>query len=148
MVVFLYLYAAVAGCMNALQAGTNAGLGKALDNKLLAGVFVLATSCGIMAMTALATGRLHLPSADKVASVPWWAWTGGVLSAGFILSQLYAAEKMGSAVFMTITVTAAVLTSLALDHWGLVGFEQHAFNWGRGAGAALILAGLALIALF
>lgn len=148
MVVFLYLYAALAGAMNAVQAGANAGLGKALDNKLLAGVIVLAVSCGLMALAALGAGRLALPSADRLATVPWWAWTGGVLSAGFILSQLYAAERMGSAVFMTVTVTAAVLTSLALDHWGLVGFPAHPMGWGRAAGAALIVGGLALIALF
>ena len=148
MIVFLYLYAAVAGCFNAVQAGANAGLGKALDNKLLAGVIVLAISCGIIAAAALVAGRLSLPSAGKFAAVPWWAWTGGALSAAFILSQLYAAEPLGSAVFMTVTVTAAVLTSLALDHWGLVGFKEHAFNWGRGVGAALIVAGLALIAVF
>ena len=148
MLVFLYVYAALAGCLNAIQAGTNAGLGKALDNRLLAGVITLALSCATLAVIAIVAGRLSPPPADKLAGVPWWAWTGGVLSAAFILSQLYAAERMGSAVFMTVTVTAAVLASLALDHWGLVGFKEHALTWGRGAGAALIVAGLVLIALF
>lgn len=148
MIVFIYLYAALAGCMNSVQAGANAGLGKALDNKLLAGVIVLAMSCGIIAVMALFGGRLTWPGSGKFAAVPWWAWTGGLLSAGFILSQLYTAERMGSAVFMTVTVTAAVLTSLALDHWGLVGFKEHPFGWGRAAGALLIVAGLGLISAF
>ena len=148
MIVLIYLYAALAGCMNSIQAGANAGLGKALDNKPLAGVIILAMSCAIVALIALFGGRLAWPGAGKVAGVPWWAWTGGVLSAGFILSQLYTAERMGSAVFMTVTVTAAVLTSLALDHWGLVGFKEHPFNWGRAVGAVLIVAGLGFIAVF
>lgn len=148
MVVFIYLYAALAGGLNAVQAGANAGLGKALDNKLLAGAVVLAISCTVMVLLALFAGRLAWPGADKWAAVPWWAWTGGLLSAAFVLSQLYTAERLGSAVFMTVTVAAAVLTSLALDHWGLVGFKEHPFGLGRAAGAALIVAGLGLIAIF
>ena len=64
----------------------------------------------------------------------------------FILAQLFTAEQLDSAVFMTITVTAAVSMSLLLDHWGLVGFKEHPLGWGRAAGAVLILAGLGLTA--
>ena len=81
-----------------------------------------------------------------MAAAPWWAWTGGLLATVFILAQLFAAEQLGSAVFMTLTVTAAVGMSLLLDHFGLVGFKEHPLGWGRAAGAVLIFAGLGLIA--
>ena len=77
---------------------------------------------------------------------PWWAWTGGLLATVFILAQLFAAEQLGSAAFMTITVTAAVGMSLLLDHFGLVGFKEHPLGRGWAAGAVLIFAGLGLIA--
>ena len=62
------------------------------------------------------------------------------------MAQLFVAEHLGSAVFMATTVTAAVVMSLLLDHFGLVGFKQHAAGVGRIAGAILMFAGLALIA--
>ena len=142
----LYLLAAAAGVLNAVQAGANAGLGKALDHKFVAGVAI--STFGLIAMlaTGAVSGQLGWPGLARAAAAPWWAWTGGLLGVAFILVQLFTAEQLGSAVFMTVVVTAAVLTSLLLDHFGLVGFKQHSLGWGRAAGAALILAGLGLIA--
>lgn len=71
---------------------------------------------------------------------------GSVLGTVFILAQLFAAEQLGSAVFMTVTVTATVSMSLLLDHFELIGFKEHPFGWGRASGAVLIFAGLGLIA--
>ena len=142
----LYLFAAVAGLLNTIQAGANAGLGKALDNKLAAGAAILAINMAIMLLAGAVSGQLGWPGLQRIAGAPWWAWTGGLLATVFILAQLFTAEQLGSAVFMTITVTAAVSMSLLLDHFGLVGFKEHPLGWGRAAGAVLILAGLGLIA--
>jgi len=92
------------------------------------------------------SGQLAWPGADKVAAAPWWAWTGGVMGAVFVLSQLFVAGKVGSGVFIALTVTASVVTSLVIDNYGLVGFEVHAAGWGRIAGALFMFAGLGLIA--
>ena len=142
----LYVFAALAGLLNAVQAGANAGLGKAFDNKIMAGVAIVVCNLVAMTLVGLVAGQLAWPGTQRIAGAPWWAWTGGVLGTLFILAQLFAAGPLGSAVFMTITVTAAVLCSLLLDHFGLVGFKQHALGWGRAAGALLMLAGLGLIA--
>lgn len=142
----LYLFAAAAGLLNAIQAGANAGLGKAFDNKFAAGVAVVAVNMAVMVLAGAVSGQLGWPGLQRMGAAPWWAWTGGLLAAVFILAQLFTAEQLGSAVFMTIVVTAAVFTSLLLDHFGLVGFKQHLFGWGRVAGAVLILAELGLIA--
>jgi bacterial/archaeal transporter family-2 protein len=45
-------------------------------------------------------------------------------------------------------VTAAVVVSLALDHFGLVGFEEHRASPWRLLGAALMIAGVGLVAPF
>lgn len=142
----LYLFAAAAGLLNAIQAGANAGLGKALDNKLAAGAAILAVNLAVMLLVGAVSGQLGWPGLQRIAGAPWWAWTGGLLATVFILAQLFTAEQLGSAVFMTITVTAAVSMSLLLDHFGLVGFKEHPLGWGRAAGAVLIFAGLGLIA--
>lgn len=144
----LYVLAAVAGALNSVQAGANASLGKALDNRFAAGLVVVAVSAAVFVVAGLASGQLAWPGWQRAAGVPWWAWLGGTMGALFVLPQLFAAEQLGSAVFMTIAVTAAVLSSLLLDHFGLVGFKEHALGWGRAAGAVLIVAGLALIALY
>jgi transporter family-2 protein len=47
---------------------------------------------------------------------------------------------------MGILVTASVCACIVLDHSGLVGFQEHAASWGRIAGAALMIAGVWLVA--
>jgi hypothetical protein len=84
----------------------------------------------------------------EAESGAWWAWVGGVCGAVFLLSQPLAAPRLGAAVYIGITVTASAIASIALDHFGLVGFAPHPANIGRIAGAALMIAGVTLIAKF
>ncbi len=142
---FLLVFAAAAGALNAVQAGCSSTLGKAI------GPMPAAVAIGVVAVLAYlaagtVSGQLAWPGADKVAAAPWWAWTGGVMGAVFVLSQLFVAEKVGSGVFIALTVTASVVMSLVIDNYGLVGFEVHPAGWARIAGALFMFAGLALIA--
>ena len=142
---FFLVFAAGAGMLNAVQAGCSSTLGKAVGRMPAAvaiGVVALLTYLVIGAVA----GQLAWPGAGKVAAAPWWAWTGGMMGAAFVLSQLFVADKVGSGVFIALTVTASVVMSLLLDNYGLVGFEVHPAGWGRIAGALFMFAGLGLIA--
>lgn len=144
---FLYGFALAAGALNAVQSGTNATLGKALGQPVAAGLVI--ASAGIATYLAAAPFLgLSVPEQSRIAQVPWWGWIGGVFGAFYILSTLYTAEKLGGAVFMGLTVTAGIITSVLLDHFGLVGFEVREAGWGRIGGAALMIGGLLLVAVF
>jgi transporter family-2 protein len=96
---------------------------------------------------ALASGQKP-PTGGALAQVPWWGFIGGIFGAVYILSMLLMAERLGAAVFMGVTVSAAVVTSLVMDHFGLLGFQVHEAGLGRMAGGVLMVVGLALIAAF
>ena len=147
MAAFGVAVAILAGLLNAVQAGTNGTLGKQIG-QFQAGLVVFTTSLVIFTLLGTVSGRLGWPGMDRISAVPWWAWCGGLLGSLFVLAQLFVAQSLGSAVFMSIIVTAAVVMSLALDHFGLVGFEQHSINTGRVVGGLLMIAGVGLIALF
>ncbi len=70
------------------------------------------------------------------------------MGAAFILAQIYAARAIGAGPFLAVTVGVAPLTSLILDHFGLVGFAAHALNAGRIVGATLIIGGVVLVKVF
>jgi transporter family-2 protein len=145
---FLYVFAAVAGMLNAFQSGANATLSKTLEQPFLAAVIVLAVSAASFIVIGAVSGHLGLPTTDKWTRLPWWAWVGGMLGASVLASQLFVAREIGAGPFMGITVTAAVTVSLALDHFGLMGFEVHAAGLWRIVGAILMIAGVGLIAWF
>ena len=81
----------------------------------------------------------------KLAQVPWWAWLGGLISIISTVIALAFAQKLGSGVFTGATVTAGLVTSVLLDHFGLIGFKQHTAGPARILGCALMIAGLWII---
>ena len=58
------------------------------------------------------------------------------------------ARQIGAAPFLGLLVTAGVATSIMLDNFGWVGFERHPASLWRILGGVLMIAGVALVALF
>ena len=55
---------------------------------------------------------------------------------------------MGAGAFAGLTITANILMSLLIDKYGMFGMEVHALGIWRILGGALMVAGVALIAIF
>jgi transporter family-2 protein len=145
---YLYAFTLLAGVANAIEPGQNATLAKVTGQHLLAGAV-----CFLVALLTFLGGLLvmrgrGLPGRAEWRRVPWWAWPGGVLGAAVVLAQLYLAESLGAAPFLGLVVTGGVVTSILLDHFGLVGFAVHRAGRGRIAGGVLMVAGVTLVALF
>ena len=151
MEVLLLAYTALAGVLNMLQSGSNATLHKRLAHPLASATTVYLVGLAVLAagwLGAAALGRGGLPPAARVAQVPWWGWIGGVLGLTYVFGTLLVAPKLGAALNTAVSVTAAVVTSLVLDHVGGMDFERHPAGRGRVARAVLIVADLGLIAKF
>jgi transporter family-2 protein len=143
----LILAALIAGSFNALEAGTNTALRKGLDAPFLS-LAVISVTTLMLSLAAAWIGGERWPTSGGIAAVPWWGWVGGLLGFGFVAVMILTAESLGAALFIALTVTASTAGSVLLDHFGLLGFTQHSAGIGRLAGAALMIAGVALIAVF
>ena len=145
---YLYGFVLFAGVANAIQPGQNGTLAKGLSQPLTAGLIVgVGTLTSVLAV-GLVTGRLAWPTYAEAAQMPWWAWFGGVLGGVLVITQLLIARQVGAGVFLGLLVTAGVLTSIVLDHFGWVGFAVHPASVWRILGGALMIAGVALVAAF
>jgi bacterial/archaeal transporter family-2 protein len=142
----LYLLPLIAGLLNPVQSGLNGALNRAIEAPAVVALVALACAFATVALVGLLFGKLALPEADRAASAPWWAWVGGVLGAAVLIAQPIAAPRLGAAPFMGILVTSSVCASVALDHFGVAGFQEHPASWGRIAGAALMIFGVWLVA--
>jgi transporter family-2 protein len=141
-----YLFALAAGSANPVQAGASSQLNKTLASPMWAAITVYATGLiGVLLIQAAV--RQSWPAA-RLGEVPWWAWTGGALSIASTLTGLTLAKEMGSGLFTGLTLTASLVTSVALDHFGLMGFEQHPVSAARAIGTGLLICGIWLIAKF
>ncbi len=146
MTVLVFLTALLAGIANPFQSGLNAELNKQLGKPIWAALFIYISALAALLLFQ-AFARQPFPT-DKIASVPWWAWLGGLVSILSTVIALTLAQRMGSGIFTGATLTASVITSVLLDHFGLIGFKQHTAGPGRITGCALLIAGLWLIARF
>ncbi len=142
----LYIFVAVAGALTSIESGANAKLTSALGGPWWAAILFSLLSLGALGVGAIILGGPF--PATRLHEVPWWAWTGGLISAVYVLSMLVGPGRLGSGLFTGLTVTAAIISSIALDHYGLVGFERHAAGIGRLIGAALMISGIICIAAF
>jgi transporter family-2 protein len=143
----VYLLAAAAGAANPVQAGANAELRKTLQQGFLAAIVVYAS--GLIGVLVLQfVFRQPGTPLEKVHNVPWWAWTGGLISIASTLAGMMLAQRLGSGVFTGVSVTASLAFSIVLDNFGWVGFEVHPASWPRMVGCALMVIGLWLVARF
>ncbi|MCI0752307.1 DMT family transporter [Teichococcus vastitatis] len=142
-----YLFAILAGILNMVQSGSNATLNEKLGaGPVLPGLVVYLG--GILGLL-LAAPFLWQPAGAALrnaGSVPWWGWIGGLLASGYVIATLTIAKGMGAGAFTAVTLTAAVVTSILLDHFGLFGFEVRAATGLRLLGGALMIAGVVLVA--
>jgi transporter family-2 protein len=78
--------------------------------------------------------------------MPWWAPLGGLSGAFAVVAGLLYVDKIGAGPFAGLTITANILMSLVIDHFGLFGMDVHRLNIARISGGALMVGGIALIA--
>ncbi|KMO21008.1 DMT family transporter [Methylobacterium platani] len=141
------LIAILAGVLNTVQAGANTTLNKTLGQPVLVALTVSAANA-LVYLAAIPFVGLGWPGTSRLAQVPWWAWLGGAMGGAYVLAMIVLAGRLGAAVFTGLTVTAGLVTSVLLDHYGWVGFAPHPAGPWRLLGCGLMIAGVALIARF
>jgi bacterial/archaeal transporter family-2 protein len=141
---WLYPIILVAGALQAWGPPMNGALRNALTNPWLASVVSFVPVIAFLIVVAVCLPR-PLPTLEGIAAMPWWAPLGGLIGAFAVVAGLLFVDKVGAGAFAGLTITANFLMSLAIDQFGLLNMPQHSMTPGRSAGAALMVAGVALI---
>ena len=141
---FLYLLALGAGVSVATQQVLNGSLRTALGSPAWAGLISYAGGLLAMIVAVIALGE-RVPSWKTVVDVPWYAWSGGVFGAAFILLAILLLPSLGAATLFALVIAGQVLAAVTLDHFGAFGLTPHPVGAARLAGAVLLIAGVVLI---
>ena len=144
---WLYPIILVAGVLQAWGPPMNGALRQSLANPWLASIVSFVPIVAFLTVVWFCQPR-PMPSAEGIAGMPWWAPLGGLVGALAVVAGLMFVDKVGAGAFAGLTITANILMSLAIDHFGLFGVERHSMGLGRSVGAALMVAGIALVARF
>jgi len=145
LIAFLPLVLALlAGVVLPYQAASNASVGRALGHWLW-GAFTSLTVSSVVVIAALLILRVPMPDLGKALQGPWWLWIGGVLGALYVAAAAALTPKLGTAGFLVLVVAGQILTSVIVDHFGLMGVSAKPVSLPRIAGVVLILAGVFLV---
>lgn len=144
--IWMYVAALVSGALSTALSGSNATLSKTLAQPMTAALFILAVNVLPLVGYGLARGGLGWPDGGAFRATPWWAWLGGLGGGAIMLAQLFVAKPLGAGAFLAFTVTAGVLTSIAMDHFAWLGFDRNPAHWDRLLGGALMVGGVLLVA--
>ncbi len=138
----------IAGACASAQAGINSLLLRLwAENVIIAATISFAVGTFVLLLLVIAL-RISWPAFGKMAGLPWWLWTGGIMGAFLVASSVAAAPILGAATMIGIMVAGQMITSLVLDHWGLVGYPVHPINIPRVLGVILVVSGVIILKKF
>jgi bacterial/archaeal transporter family-2 protein len=144
MILLYVALSVIAGAMLPLQAAINARLARVVGGPIwAAAVSGLVLTIGLAALASVATRAGARTTA--LGTLPWWAWTGGLCGAVVLSATTAIAPRLGTASMIALVMTGQVLSSLALDNFGLLGLETHSLSLKRVVAAALLIGGAALM---
>lgn len=131
------------GAFMAVQAPTNALIGKATASPIAAALISFAV--GTIALAGILAAGGWVRVTPELKSLPWYAWLGGLYGAFFVAVAAFGAPRIGVGALLTAAVAGQLVAALLLDHFGLLGLEKHPVNIARIAGLALVFVGAAIV---
>lgn len=140
----LLFFAFCAGSAISLQAAINTQLASAMGGNTLVAALV-SFSIGTIALACIALGKGGLSAAlVSLPTQPVWRFAGGLLGAAAIFCTVLLAPRVGLANMLAFVIAGQLLTSLAIDHFGLVGVLTRQVSGIKLAGALVMLLGVSL----
>ena len=140
----LYPFIVASGALQAIGVVWNAQLRGALVNPWLAATASFLPVVFVFTLVFLVR-PMPLPSRGDVAGMRWWMPLAGITGAVAVFGGLLFVDTVGAGAFNGLLITANLLTSVALDHFGWVGMKQVRAGRSRLGGAALMVTGIVLI---
>ena len=139
-----YLFAVAAGAMLPIQFGINAQLANWVGSPVRATLVSFVVGAAVLLLATLMFAR-GWPSGEKLGAAPWWVWVGGLFGAFYVLGSVVTAPKLGAAALFAFILAGQAVASLAVDHFGWVGFDENPVTPGRLLGLVLVAAGVAAV---
>jgi len=138
-----HVMAALVGAGLTVQVGMNATVRFAIGSPVLAAIINFLVGLAALAVVAVASGARWTPG--SAATVPAWAWFGGLLGASYVAATTVLGPRLGAAAFLALTLAGQMVAALLVDHYGVIGFPESPLTPARMVGAVLLVLGVLLI---
>lgn len=130
------------GCLVALQAPTNARLGKVVGTFPAA---ALSFAIGTLTLIVLASVIDGWGKVGDVRGAPLAYFAGGLLGAAYVTTVLVTVQTLGAGGVTAATIAGQLATSVVIDQFGLLGVAKQPASALKLLGVALLAVGTYLI---
>jgi bacterial/archaeal transporter family-2 protein len=137
----------IAGVLQALGAVMSAQLRISLTNPWLALAILFGLNFFFFSGLFALSPR-PLPTLEGIGGMPWWAPLAGLTGAVAVFAGLTFIDKIGAGPVNGLIITANLITSLVIDHFGIMNVPPHSLGPWRILGGVLMAVGIALISAF
>lgn len=143
--------ALVAGVFVAIQARLNGELGLELDDGVGAALYSFTSGWILIALFTFFSkdaraGLKRIIPLLKSGQMPLWVISGGAFGGFLVMTQGLVAGSLGIALFTVAVVAGQGISGIMIDARGWFGVERRELNLARILGAAIVLAGVAMVA--
>jgi transporter family-2 protein len=140
----LFFVAFSAGIAVSFQAAINSQMAAAVGaNSVVAALVSFLCGTAVLAIVAFARGGLP----DALAALPQqplWKFSGGLLGAAFIFCTVMLVPRIGLLNLVVLVIAGQLVTSMAIDHFGLVNVAMRKVSAVRLLGAAVMIVGVGM----
>ena len=137
----LLIWAALAGAFIPVMAILNGRLGKSMGEALHASVILFGVGFLFCLTVALVLTK-SLPHATDLANTKPVEYLGGFIVGFYVISATLLAPRIGLANFIVCAVSAQIIISVVIDHFGLLGAMVRPVSMTRLIGIGLLIAGI------
>jgi bacterial/archaeal transporter family-2 protein len=141
---FLIVAALIIGASIPLQVALNSQLSGVTRSPVTSSLIAFAIGSVALAAVWLAV-RPAVPPLRTLAEAPKSAWIGGLLAAGYLVSVVSVAPRLGVGLTTALILIGQLITALTIDHFGAFGSPHQAFNFWRLGGLGLMVAGVVVV---
>ncbi|MED4241042.1 DMT family transporter [Priestia megaterium] len=146
MIIFLIIFALLAGMALPTQFSVNAQLRSVVHSPLIASTISFIVGAIVLLLISL-FGR-GMSVNKEWLTAPWWVWTGGLLGAFYVVASIVLIPRLGATATVAYILAGQMVASTLIDHFGLIGVQMHSLSIPRVIGILLIIFGVIIIQKF
>lgn len=140
----LLIMAFCVGVAMSVQAAVNTQLAASIGANSVVAAFV-SFACGTIVLGGMALSRGGLgPTFAALATQPAWKFAGGFLGAAFVFGTVFLAPRIGLLSLIVLVIAGQLITSMAIDHFGLIHMAARKVSGVRMLGAGVVALGVAI----
>lgn len=144
MIAIFILTAVLVGSMIPFQALVNAQLNLRIQNPIHAALISF-TGGFVTFLVITLMNPSTLPNLKKVTTMSPFLLSGGLIGSVFILAAIICVPRIGPTSWVSLIVAGQLVTSLIIDHYGLMSMPVHSIGLIRIVGVVLLMTGVTLI---